>query len=258
MALVLPTPSVTIRELARCFGEHPSVVAVALAGSRGTGAADDASDFDLYVYTLADLPIDFRRALATLDAEIDNRFWEPGDEWIDPGSSARIDVMYRRPGWIEDQLNRVLVRHEASIGYSTCFWYNVLHSEILADPKGWYADLQARARTPYPDALRRAVIAKNHPILRETQSSYRAQIAKALARGDRVSVQHRITALLASYFDIWFALQREPHPGEKRLLTGLPPAEADLVGKVLDSSPATLLASIDALLDRLDQSMAPR
>ena len=195
------------------------------------------------------------RALASPGGEIDNRYWEPGDEWIDAATGARIDVMYRSPAWIEDRLDCVLLRHEASIGYSTCFWYNVLHSEALFDRRGWYAGLQARARTPYPDPLRRAIIARNHPLLRRNQSSYRTQIALALARDDRVSVQHRVTALLASYFDVWFALERLPHPGEKRLLQELPADEAGLVGAVLEGGAGSLLTSIDALLDRLDRRL---
>jgi predicted nucleotidyltransferase len=135
-----------IQHLAERFGQQSAVLAVALSGSRGAGSNDDESDFDLYVYAASELPLDFRRAIAGPDAEIDNRYWEPGDEWIDETSGARIDVMYRSPAWIEDQLDRVLVRHAASIGYSTCFWYNVLHSEPLFDPRGWYAGLQARPR----------------------------------------------------------------------------------------------------------------
>jgi hypothetical protein len=44
------------------------------------------------------------------------------------------------------------------------------------------------------------------------------QIKKAAERGDIVSVHHRITEFLASYFDIIFALNKVPHPGEKRLI----------------------------------------
>jgi predicted nucleotidyltransferase len=248
----VPLPLEQARWIAQQLGAQPAVVAVALAGSRAAGANDPASDFDLYVYAAAEVPVAFRRTLAAPDAEIDNRFWEPGDEWIDLAAGAHFDVMFRSPAWIEDQLDRVLVRHEASIGYSTCFWYNVLHSEALYDPQGWYHRLQERARVPYPEELQRAIVAKNWPILRKNQSSYRRQTELALQRGDAVSVQHRTTALLASYFDIWFALAREPHPGEKRLLQRLTEAEAALVRAVIDSPPDQLLSRLDALLDALD------
>jgi len=78
--------------------------------------------------------------------EIDNRFWEPGDEWSDPSTATQLDIMYRSPEWIEEHLNRVLSRHEAALGYTTCFWYNVVHSEALFDPRGWYQELQNRCR----------------------------------------------------------------------------------------------------------------
>jgi catechol 2,3-dioxygenase-like lactoylglutathione lyase family enzyme len=145
-----------------------------------------------------------------------------------------------------------LVRHEAAIGYTTCFWYNVVHSEPLFDPRGWYRQLQERARVPYPEGLRRAVVRKNWPILRRNRSSYRRQIELALNRGDAVSVQHRVTALLASYFDVCFAVEKQLHPGEKRLLTYLAAPWATLVRAVLNAHPETLLAEIDSLLDPLD------
>jgi hypothetical protein len=171
---------------------------------------------NLYVYTVREVPVDFRRTLLGESAEIDNRFWEPGDEWSDPSSGTHIDIMYRSPEWIEGQIERILSRHEASLGYTTSFWYNIVHSEALLDPRGWYQGLQNRGRVAYPEGLRRAVLMKNWPVLRRNHSSYRRQIEVALNRGDIVSVQHRVTAFLASFFDVWFALERKPHPGEKR------------------------------------------
>ena len=123
-----------VRRLAQRFGELPQVVAVVLAGSRGAGVSDLESDFDLYVYTMDEVAVEFRRALLGEAAEIDNRFWEPGDEWFEPATCTQLDIMYRSPEWIEDQLDRVLVRQESAIGYTTCFWYNVVHSEALCDP----------------------------------------------------------------------------------------------------------------------------
>jgi hypothetical protein len=151
-------------------------------------------------------------------AEIGNRFFEPGDEWIDPSSGVHVDVMFREPRWIEEELDRVLVRHEARVGYSTAFWHSVRASSPLFDRTGWYARLLERAAAPYPEPLVRAVVARNHPLLRRNLSSFLRQIERAVERGDRVSANHRVAAFLASAFDVLFALNRVPHPGEKRML----------------------------------------
>ena len=105
-----------VQRVAERLGGLPQVVAVAIGGSRGAGVQDASSDVDLYVYTLGDVPLEFRRELGGAGAEIANRFWEPGDEWADAASGLHFDIMYRSPAWIEDQLDRVLVRHEPSLG----------------------------------------------------------------------------------------------------------------------------------------------
>jgi Nucleotidyltransferase domain len=255
-----------IAEVATAYGAQPGVVAVVMGGSRTTGVANEDSDIDLYVYAPEPPPLPHRAAVAAQFAtvrEVGNTCWEDGDEWIDARTGRHVDVIYRSPGWIEDQLVRVLVRHEASIGYSTSLWHNVLHSRPMVDPEAWYGRLQDRARQPYPAPLKRAVVAKNHPILRGTLSSYLHQIQLAVARGDAVSVQHRVSALLASYFDILFAVNERPHPGEKRLLqlaleqcSRLPPscqaALDDLL--VLPSAPPTdsVVSRVNTLVDGLD------
>jgi predicted nucleotidyltransferase len=208
------------RRLARQFASLPQVEAVALAGSRTSDFADASSDLDLYVYVSKDIPLEARTKIVTgaVRAEVGNITWEPGDEWIDGETGVPVDVMYRHVRWIEEQLERVLVRHQASVGYSTCFWYNVLHSMALFDRTLWFADFRRRADQPYPPELRRAIIAKNYPLLRPNQSSYLHQIELAVKRNDPVSVNHRMAAMLASYFDVLFAVNELPHPGEKRLL----------------------------------------
>jgi len=262
-----PTPpTAPAASVAAAFATLPEVAAVALAGSGATGVADEESDVDLYVYAGAPITMADRIAVATsfaAHAEVGNDFWEPGDEWIDAQTERHVDVMYRTPLWIEEQLERVLVRHEASVGYSTCFWHNVLHSTPLFDRSGWYRRLQEAAARPYPQPLRCAIIAKNHPILRQTLSSYLAQIERAVRRGDSVSIQHRVTALLASYFDVLFAVNELPHPGEKRLLqlaatrcSKIPAEMETQINAVLETAarPATcvVIDQIDALLESLD------
>lgn len=207
--------------IAHRYGELPQVEAVALGGSHATGAAELGSDIDLYVYQRTEIPIAARAEIAKARAsyaEIDNRFWESGDEWIDEPTGVHVDVMFRSTGWIEDQLDRVLLRHQASVGYTTCLWHNVRTSELMCDRADWFESLQRKAAQAYPEPLRRAIVAKNHPILRQTASSYLYQLRRAAARDDLVSLNHRVAALLASYFDILFAVNRVLHPGEKRLL----------------------------------------
>jgi hypothetical protein len=254
------------QELADRFAGLPQVLAVVLSGSTSNRVDDGHSDFDIYVYTTAEIPAAWRTALAQEHGEhvaIDNRYWELGDDWVDARSGRMVDIIYRWPDWIGEQLDRLLVHHQASIGYSTCFWHNVLHSEALFDRDGWFAGIQARARQPYPEGLRRAIIAKNHPILRRTLSSYMQQLELAIQRGDHHSVNHRVAALLASYFDILFALNRQPHPGEKRLVSYAealcplrPPALAwqveAVVSAVAPAQQGALLAQANALLDSLD------
>jgi predicted nucleotidyltransferase len=229
-------------EIAALFAELSSVEAVALAGSSTAGTSDRYSDIDLYIYSPEDVPVEARAAIirsrAAVQAEVDNRFWETGDEWDELGPEGdllHVDVMFRAPAWIEGELARVLDRHEASIGYTTALWHNVRTSRILFDRRGWLAELKQVAERSYPDLLAQAIIAKNYPLLRGSFVAYPGQIGRAAERHDTVSVNHRIAALLASYFDVLFALNRVPHPGEKRLLAAaarLPYVPTDMVTRV--------------------------
>jgi hypothetical protein len=57
---------------------------------------------------------------------------------MDRETGISVDVMFRAAPGIEDQLDRVLRRHGASLGFSTCFWYNVQNSDPLFDRAGWF------------------------------------------------------------------------------------------------------------------------
>jgi hypothetical protein len=251
------------RHIAERYAALPPVEAVALGGSLVSGLAGAEADIDLYVYSREPVPLSARAGVAAgaSRAEIDNQFWESGDEWIDAATGLQVDVMFRSVAWIEGELNRVLVQHQASVGYSTAIWHNVRASRALYDRSGWFAALQRRAAQPYPEPLVRAIVAKNHPILRDTLSSYLVQLTKAVKRADWTSVNHRVAALLASYFDIVFAVNRLPHPGEKRQVqiaaaqcTRLPDGMAAQVEALVQAAvPGGAVSdAAQALLDGLD------
>lgn len=211
-----------LHELTQRFQTFPSVEAIAVSGSLASGRADATSDIDLYVYTPTVPPLSVREAIVAemgaSRADLNLQFWDLGDEWFDAATGIEIDVMYWTPAWIESQIDRVLRQHQASLGYTTCFWRTVRHARILFDRHGWFHNLQQQCEQEYPEALRQAIIAKNHAVLRRVIPGYAHQIEKAAQRNDLVSINHRVAALLASYFDVIFALNRVLHPGEKRLM----------------------------------------
>jgi hypothetical protein len=253
--------------MVQCMAVVPSVVAVALVGSHVSGVAEAGSDFDLFVYTDGDVR-ELRTRLA--DEFADPTAWRSfherghgdGDVWRLKDGGIWVDLMYWSTAWSEAQLRRVLVEHAAAMGYSTAFWRSIRDAHPLYERDAWHVELQRRARQPYPEALRRNIIALNHPYLHDHPFSYRHQAAKALQRRDVISVNHRVAAWLASYFDIVFALNRVLHPGEKRLLEHvarecplLPAGMMSAVGRLvgLAGRPASpLLDTLDELTGDLE------
>jgi predicted nucleotidyltransferase len=249
------------------FSSFPNVEGIALAGSQAVGTVDQDSDIDLYVYVASVIPLADRIAvverLGAARSDLNLQFWDLGDEWYDERTGIEVDVIYWDTSWIEGQLDRVLVEHQANTGCSTCHWHTVRNSSILYDRSGWLHRLRERSLVSYPEPLRQAIIAKNHPVLRRVIPSYLHQIQKAVRRNDLVSVNHRLAALLASYFDVLFALNRLPNPGEKQLLKAAsercaktPREMAHQVEGVLRALPLAdqrLIGSIGELVDGLDR-----
>ncbi len=247
----------------------PQVQAVALSGSLASHHHDPDSDIDLYVFTTAPIDLDTRRDIidqrgaTRLDLGLD--FWDPGDQWFDAPTGIEVDIMFWDCTWVEDRLDAVLTHHQASLGYSTCTWHTIQKSSPLFDRSGWFKTLQETANQPYPLELQQAIIHKNYPVLRDVIPAYLHQIEKAIQRQDLVSLNHRLAAFLASYFDILFAINRLPHPGEKRLLTItpalcpiLPPNTFSQIETILRLSAAppeeqtALIPALHCLIDSLD------
>ena len=261
-------PLALANQIARLFAALPQVEAVALGGSQMGASPDATSDIDLYVYTRGDIPLEDRQSIVdrsggASQVNLGLNFWGPGDEWFNAETGIEVDLVYFDTLWMEGQINQVIQQHQASLGYTTCFWHTIRQSRVLHDPQCWFRALQDQCHVDYPEALRHNIIALNHPVLRNIIPSYTNQLAKAVKRRDLVSVNHRLAALLASYFDVIFAVNRILHPGEKRLVTfalaqceKLPVDMAVDIDSVLGVSSAAdqkFMMLLTNLLDRLDR-----
>lgn len=271
----VPMPDVRaiVEDITSRLSSVPAVEAIAVSGSRAraTPAADAMSDIDLYVFTRGEVARSSRQRIAEhlgrhASAQLDQRFWGLSDQWIDAASGLQIDVNYFDAQWMHDTVLRVVEGHQPSLGYTTCFWRTIQQSVVLFDRASWLGDFKARCDVPYPEALRRRIIAHNHPVLRTIYTSYANQIDKAVARADLVSLNHRIAALLASYFDCLFAANRVLHPGEKRLVEFAasqcrwrsPTMGEDIAALLHDAvvAPASVGRRVQMLLDGLDAALA--
>jgi hypothetical protein len=256
-----------LTEIGRAFGSIAGVETVAWCGSAAMQKADSLSDYDLYVYSRTPLPLATRKSVIASRAseyQLENTFWGLEDEWIER-DGKRFNMMYRSCQEAEEEVHRRLVQHVASLGYTTADCFTISQSKSLVDHNCWLANLQHRTRGAYPHELLEAILQKNRPVLGGgMQSCYLQQIKASIARQDPVSLNHRVAAWLSSYFDILFAINRQFHPGEKRLLVY---AEnlATLPSNVLLDIPqlcafagtmgAEIVAHLEAMLERLDEKL---
>ncbi len=256
-------------EIASRLEQFPQVEAITLSGSQTSGTTDQHSDIDLYIYLTRKIPLEARQKIVDdLGAgrqDLNLTFWDSGDEWIHRDTGIEVDIIYWDPTWIVDQIVRVIDHHRASVGYTTSFWHTIKNSKILFDRGGWFATLQKKCMIPYPQELKTNIIAKNYPVLREVIPSYYYQIKKAIDRTDKISLNHRVAVLLASYFDVLFAINEMTNPGEKKVLAyalqncpKLPQNMSAQIEDLLYASSANsgvLLAKLDVLIDGLENLM---
>lgn len=196
------------------------VEALALGGSRAGELFDASSDYDVYLYCTGPVSEQTRRDLLSKYCcvmEIGNRFWEHEDN-CRLNSGIDIDILYRDLDGFVSGVAEVVEGFQARNGYTTCMWHNLLTCKIVYDRDGRLARARERFTVPYPPRLRQNILSRSWKLLHGAMPAYDAQIAKALKRGDLVSVNHRTAAFLESYFDFLFALNGMTHPGEKRLI----------------------------------------
>ena len=198
------------------------VKAIAIGGSNSAKSFDNMSDIDVYVFITEDIPLNIRESIVkpiSSKYEVGGEYFGAGDEFFVDKLNKQLDVMFWNVSWFENTINNVFEKFYPSNGYSTCFLYTLSIFNIIYDNNNWLKNLQDKVKTEYPEQLQKNIIKRNIMLLKDKPfASYYEQIEKAIKRNDLNSINHRISAFLASYFDIIFAKNKLLHPGEKRLV----------------------------------------
>lgn len=253
-----------LSKIVQYFSNLTYVDAIVLSGSKTGLINDEMSDFDIYVYTNNKIPLKIRKKLVMECAEeyeLSNDYFEYGDEWITKETKTNFDIMYRNISFAKEEINNVWKKHKAKVGYTTALLYNIKNSKILYEKNLEFTKLKKILNSQYPKKLKENIIKKNYPLLKNKMSaSYYEQIEKAIKRKDIVNVNNRISAILSSYFDILFAVNKCLHPGEKKLLKyasricDIIPNnfEKNIENVILNAGNKNILKYLDILLNELD------
>jgi hypothetical protein len=207
--MALETSQSLLERIVAAFAGVAGVRALALGGSRGRGSHHAGSDYDigLYYRGVLDLEAVERAAQALNDAGVSRDYagrtggplttpiggwgpWVNGGGWLTVGGEP-VDVLYRDL----DRVDQVIA--EACEGKLSCTYHaghphafvstiyagEVALGRMLYDPHGDLMAAKARL-TPYPEALRRAVVVR----FADEARFFLAIAQKAAGKGDVVYV----------------------------------------------------------------------
>jgi len=209
-----------LNEFINDFCKIDGVQSLILGGSRTTERTDEKSDYDFYVYSENGINQEIRYKILSKHCkyfEINNNYWELEDNG-QLNCGVDFDIVYRNLRQFENIVADVVENNNSYNGFTTCLWNNVLNSKIIFDKNDIFKKIQERFSIPYPQKLKENIIKRNMALLSDSIISYDKQIRKSIYRKDLVNLNNRISAFLASYFDIIFAINELPNPGEKRIM----------------------------------------
>ena len=209
-----------------------AVSALTLGGSRARGAAGPNSDYDFGLYYEPDAPVDIDQLVAALSPIVDRPpgcvltaigEWEP---WINGGGWLRIggkkvDLLYRdlakvRALVAEGKAGRVTMDYQPGHPHGFCSAILIGEAALgvsFIDRAGRLAAIK-RDALPYPEPLRRALIAKFH-----WEIAFAVDNAElAIDRGDATHVAGNAYRALCCLAQVLFALNRRYLINEKGAL----------------------------------------
>lgn len=210
-----------VQDIFNAYARFPQVCAMAVGGSRAIKRNDRYSDYDVYVYCLEPLSLEVRRPVLEKycgTMALDNHFRECEDVCILEDDGAELNIIYRDLNEFLEVIARVLERFEPLDRCTTTMWHSLLTGRIAYDKGKHLATAREKYSMPYPQELKNNIISYHMSLIKYGMPSIMAQTEKAMRRGDLTDISRNVNRFLDSYFDVLFALNEMPHPGEKRLV----------------------------------------
>ena len=214
------------------LAEVPGIAGIVLGGSRARGTATAASDYDIGLYYGPHEPLDTARLLEIAKELVDDPAaaaitpvggWGPrmvGGGWLKVGG-RKVDLLYRGVEPVRAVISacragQVSMDYQPGHphGFCSAIWMGEVALCVpLHDPNGAIAELKA-ATTPYPDALRDALLKM---FLWEILFSIEnGEIA--VARGEQTHIAGCTYRALCCIGQVLFALNRRYLINEKGAL----------------------------------------
>jgi hypothetical protein len=283
--MAVETSEALLTRTVAAFSPVRGVKAIVLGGSRGRGVQHAASDYDIGLYYQGDLDIAGLEKAA--QAVSDGGRSYPGGEkpgaplmtqrggwgpWVDGGgwltiAGEAVDILYRDVARVEGVIADCHAgKFECAYHYghphafvSTMYAGEIATCRALHDPQGFVADAKARL-TPYPEALRAALIAR---FLDEARF-FLAIAQKAADKGDVTYVAGCAFRTASCLLQVIFALNRQWLINEKgalALAATFPVAPKNLKDRIesafdISSAAAKLKQTVGDLAALADEAAA--
>ncbi len=264
----METPDPLLERVLPVLATVPGVAAVALGGSRATGAAHAGSDYDIGLYFHERAGLDVPHLLEVVKGLVDDPSaatvtrvggwgpWIVGGGWLKI-AGKKVDLLYRPIELVERVIRncregRVSMDYQPGHphGFCSAIWMGeVALCRRLVDSEGALAALQAMT-SPYPDKLREALIRRfQWEILFAIENA-----RTAVARGDQAYMGGCAFRSLACAAQVLFALNRRYLINEKGALAAaarLPLTVGDLAERARSVWRAIGVGAFDAGLGEL-------
>ncbi len=208
----------TVQRIVMAIADLPGVAAITLGGSTAAGFADEFSDFDVYVYYHEPLASSADRA-ARLRPLADQGTLEVGIPTF--GLEDHLHVQQKLVELVYLDLDRLIMEANQaysegliSEGYTTALLFILFRNQIFHDATGEVTALRARLQVAYPEPTRTRLLRAHPELLRY----YLELLRISQRRDDLLFVQQLRYNIQMIFFNLLFALNRQYHPGGKRLL----------------------------------------